>query len=470
VKQHIFSVLSVLFLLAACGNDSATNPGGGGQGNTGGTTSTDCQVCGPSTDDFFDNATVANLRLTFDAADLKGYTDEDHPDGYSTDQWLDLLWAKWNNHCGPYEWIPVRMDYENPDHPDGNVTLEKVAVRLRGTRGRGSNPLQGFKMDFTKALPDGSNRRFAGLSRLNALSNEHDNSNMVQCMSYKLMRDFGLVAPNCNHLRVYVNGTLYGLVESVERGKDARFLKHHYGTSDGSLYAASASCGYLDSLANLQYYGDVYDVPEYTNAYEILRGTPADAEANLIPMLKCGDDTQTPDDEEFKTCIQEWIDVDQWLREIAGESLMPTVEDFVGALRNYFLYFQPDAAAPHGGTMRIWGWDYDTSLQRTICSPSNCEPFTAVAGFYAGSPRGKLVRRLMRVFKDQYCELMNTFLTDVYKPEKVDEMAAVIEPAMMEDPVVAYADWQAEVTKMRAFMVSRKEKAQALVDKACTAE
>src|SRR6187401_1312319 len=68
VKQHIFSVLSVLFLLAACGNDSATNPGGGGQGNTGGTTSTDCQVCGPSTDDFFDNATVANLRLTFDAA------------------------------------------------------------------------------------------------------------------------------------------------------------------------------------------------------------------------------------------------------------------------------------------------------------------------------------------------------------------------------------------------------------------
>jgi spore coat protein CotH len=459
----------------ACGSDDppkGANTGGqGGALGTGGAATTlggcTSAECGPDVDSFFDNGKLATLRLTFDEAELKMHTDAEHPEGYSSDQWLDLLWNKWNNHCGPYEWIPARMEYESPDHL-GDVTLERVSVRLRGTRSRGVNPLAGFKIDFTKSLPNSVTRRFAGLNRINVLSNERDDSNMVQCMGYKLMRDFGLPAPMCNHLRVYVNGKLYGLVESVERAKDARFLKHHFGTSDGPMYAASATCGFTDSLADLEYKGDTYDNGVYPGIYEILRGSSVDAEANLIPMMKCGDDVQTPSDDDFRACISDWIDVEQWLKVIAGESLIPSVEDFFGARRNFYLYFLPDAEAPHGGRMKVWGWDYDTVLQRSTCLPSNCDPFKSVANWYGPlGKRQKLVVRLTRVFKAEYCEQLNRFLAEVYDPSKVDAMASVIEPAMVDDPVISEEKWRAEVTRMREYMTKHATDMATVVEQAC---
>ena len=521
MKRHSLALFSLLTLVA-CADDKPSHDGAGGQSSlpNGGAGIGGCvQNCGPSTDEFFNNEKLATLKLTFDSADTEPY-------GYSADQWLDLLWEKWNSHCGPYTWLPVRMQYESPDHY-GDEVLERVAIRLRGSKSRGTNelqgsgffyfrneeltgkdflgnsptnfsskqygfslsgpivknrlhgsksrganPLAGFKLDFNKTLPDPeASRRFAGLSRINALSNEHDNSNMVQCMGYKLMRDFGVPAPLCNHLRVYVNGEPYGLMESVQRAKDARFLKHHFGTSDGALYAASASCGFADSQGDLEYKGDSYENGVYPKIYEILRGTPADAEANLIPMLKCGDETETPDDEEFKSCISEWLDVDEWLKEIAAESLIPSLEDFFGARRNFFMYFLPDPEAPHGGRMKVWGWDYDTVLQRSTCVPGSCDPFTSVAGWFG--PKGKrqkLVVRLTRVFKEQYCADLNSFLSDVYDPEKVDAMASVIEPAMMKDPVIDAEAWRAEVTKMREFVVQHASDMQALVDERCAVE
>jgi spore coat protein CotH len=469
-----YIAVSVLLLLASCADDSSKT-----EASTDASTPTDstvvptkeagvveagptfgCKECGPTTDSFFSNDKVATLRLTFDEADTK-------PFGYKADEWLDLLWEKWNNHCGPYEWVPLTMQYESPDH-DGDVTMEDVAIRLRGTKSRGRNPLAGFKLDFTKALEGSPTRRFAGLSRLNALSNEGDESNMVQCMGYKLMRDFGIEAPACNHLQVYINDELYGLMENVERGSDSRFLKHHFSDNDGALYAGSASCGFTDSLADLEYKGDKFD-ENYTLAYDIVKGAPADAEANLIPMLKCGDDTQTPDDSEFQSCISDWIDVDEWLKEIAAESLIPSLEDFFGARRNFYMYFLPDTTAPHGGRMKVWGWDYDTVLQLSTCYPGNCDPFTSVAGWFG--PKGKrqnLVVRLTRVFKQQYCEQLNSFLDEVYDPEKVDEMASTIEPLMKTDPVVPYENWQAEVKRMRDYMVSHKQAMQAMVDMRCS--
>ncbi|MFC1642552.1 CotH kinase family protein, partial [Myxococcota bacterium] len=346
---------------------------------------------------------------------------------------------------------------------------EKVAMRIRGTKSRGSNPVAGFKLVFVNEewLPRAESRRFADLNRLEALSNENDPSNMLQCLSYKLVRDFGVEAPRCNHLRVFVNGELYALMQSVERPKDGRYLEHHFGTNDGPLYGASVSCGWRDSLADLAYKGDTF-TGEYTETYDILRGTPEDAEANLIPMLKCGDPETTPDDEEFRACISEWIDVEQWLRLIAAESLMPSVEDFVGTRRNYFLYFLPDASAPHGGIMRVWGYDYDTSLHRQACYPASCDPFKSVAGWYG--PRGRrptLVTRLTTVFRDQYCSLMRSFLSDVYDPQKVDEMANVIEPAMLDDALLDADEWRAAVATMRDYMGQHKSEMEELIDQGC---
>lgn len=447
---------------AAGGASSTARDTDSTDGNSGSTAvDADCVAdCGPSTDNFFDNRRVATVRITVDAEYMSA-------NNYEPDEWLDLLWDKWNNHCGPYEWVPVRVEYEGPDGV-GNGVLDQVGMRLRGGRSRGVNQLAGFKLDYDKVSPL-QGRRFADLNKLEALSNEGDDSNMLQCISYQLMRDFGIEAPRCNHIRVYINGTLYGLMENAERAKDGRFLLHHFGTNDGLLYAASTSCGYSDILADLEYHGDDFRGSDaYSSVYEILKGTQADAEQYLIPMFKCGDPSQTPSDDDFKACISDWIDVTQWLRLIAAESLAPTLDDFVGGRRNFYLYFKPDAGAPHGGRFNVWGWDLDTGLHTATCYPRDCDPFEAVAAWYGPQgTRAKLVLRLTHVFRDEYCALASSFLADVYDPEKVTQMAEVIESFMQNDPVISAVDWRARVDSLKSFMIEHKTKAIAAIEAAC---
>jgi len=457
---------------SSSGSGGATASGGatgsGGGVGAGGAAQAGCPpACGPSATDFFDNSKLATIRITFDAADTGNS---------SPDKWLDLLWSKWN-HCPPFDksdLVRVTFQYESPDGK-GNVTMQDVGIRLRGSRQKGVNQLQGFKLDFQKLLgtaTGAARRRFADINRLNTLSVEADPSHMMQCLAYKTMRDFGLPSPYCNHLKVYVNGTYYGLMENVEEPEIGRFQAHHFGTTSAETYEASPSQGdcsgadkFNDSVAKLLYSGDTFG--SYTSQYKITRGSTATAEAHLLPMLKCGDATQTASDATFKTCISEWLDVNEWLKQIAAESLMPTVESFM-VQRNYLLYFVPDAAAPHGGRFQLSSWDLDVAFQKANCYPSSCDPLTATAGYYGpGGTRAKLATRLTTVFRTEYCQAMKDFLSKVYKPGLVDDMSAVIMPGMTNDPTTTMSSWQSTVSSMRSFITSHGSSAMTQVTTAC---
>ncbi|HEY5959332.1 MAG TPA: CotH kinase family protein, partial [Polyangiaceae bacterium] len=273
-------------------------------------------------------------------------------------------------------------------------------------------------------------------------------------------------------LKIYVNGAYYGLLENVEQ-INRGFVRRHFGSNAGSLYAASPSmsdCGanaFTDSQAKLAYSGDSFSA--YKTQYK-LDGTTtaADAEKNLIPMLKCGDATQTSSDADFKKCIADWIDVEEWLKQIAAETLMPTLQSWVGYYRNYYLYFNPDSAAPHGGRFAIWSWDLDSAFQRNKCYPTSCDPMTAVDSLFG--PRGaraKLVIRLTNTFKTEYCKALNDFASNALSTSKVDAMAKVIEPAMSNEPSVSAQAWQAEVTTIRDYFSSHTSTIKSLVATTC---
>ncbi|MFZ5891873.1 MAG: CotH kinase family protein [Myxococcota bacterium] len=454
------------FGLGGAGSSAGGGVGGAALAGTAGTlmggaagaSGTCPRHCGPRYEELFDNGKLATLRITFAESTLGGAN------------WLDMLWQKWK-HCPPHDnYVPVQMSYESPDGK-GDVTLENVGMRLRGSMLRSVNDLQGFKLDFQAlagpAGPEGK-RRFGDLNRLNTLSIEDDPSHLVQCLAYKALRDFGLPAPRCNHLMVYVNGAYYGLMEHAEQADNRGFLRRHFGANAGNLYAASpsaAACGWQDSLARLEYSGDTF-TGAYTKAYQLVRATTAEAEQNLIPMLKCGDATATPDEATFKACISEWLDVDEWLRQIAAESLMPSLEAFIGYQRNYFLYFKPDSSAPRGGRFLVWSWDLDTSFVYQRCSPSSCNVNSAVSNLYKAT-RPKLVQRLTTVYKAEYCAALKRFLSDIYKPELVDDMANVIRPGMTAEPTVTLAAWESAVAQVRGYIVQHAADMQTAVATAC---
>ena len=440
----------------------------GGAGGSSSSSTCSPPTCGPAVTDFFDNGKLATIRITFDPADTGSYTPA---------QWLDLLWSK-QTHCPPFDkstLVRVAFEYESPDGK-GNIKIQDVGMRLRGSKGKGVNQLQGFKLDFQKLLGTAigpARRRFADTNRLNTLSIEGDSSHLMQCLSYQMLRDFGLPAPYCNHLKVYVNGTYYGLMESVEEPEIGRFLQHHFGSTAGETYEGSPSQGdctgpdrFYDGQAKLLYSGATF--ASYTSQFKITRGDASTAESHLLPMLKCGDALQTPDDAAFKTCISDWIDVSEWLKQIAAESLMPQVESFM-VERNFLLYFVPDATAPHGGRFQLASYDFDKSFQTATCSPGNCDPFASTASWYpaSGGTRAKLATRLTTVFKAEYCVAMKNFLTNVFKPESVDAMANVIAPGMADDPTTPMTSWKTDVVGMRAFIANHGPSAQATVNAAC---
>lgn len=459
---------------SAQGGRNSTGKGGqndlGGAKSTtsgGSTTNADAELAksqcdgtpGPSYEEFFDNQRLATLRVTIDSAELGGKSA------------MDVLWAK-KSHCAPFSFTKARFDYESADGV-GNVSCANVGMRLRGSRGAESNQIQGFKLDM-QVLDTAAtvHRRFADLNRVNVLSIEGDKSHMIQCLAYKAMRDFGIPAPRCNHLKVYLNDKHYGLVENVEQ-VNRGYVRRHFGSNEGFLFAASPSMGdcpapnkFADSAAKLNYSGDSFS--SYSAQYLLDSATSADAEKTLIPMLKCGDATQTPDEAKFKSCIAEWIDVDEWLKVFAAESLMPELESWLGYYRNYYLYFNPDSSAPHGGRFVAWVWDLDAAYQRNFCYPTNCDPFTSVDSLYGPrNARSKLVTRLTTAFKSQYCSHLKDFLSTVYNTNLVDEMAKVIEGGIAGDASVSSTDWQTEVNAIRSHISKHKTEAQSTVNAAC---
>jgi hypothetical protein len=541
--------LLLLPLLAACTS--------GGPDSSPAAPKEDCKIdCGPHYEDFFDTSKVASLHIQFAsniaAPDKCNALCVDDPAMAQNccrprdPAWLHYLWTKWA-HCPGGEFVPAEVRYESPDGR-GDVTMQNVGVRLRGSKSRGANAIQGLKLDFDIA-PDerdvnGGKRRFADLNRMNLLSIEgagvknKEATLMIQCAAYEMMRSWGVPAPRCNHLKVYVNGKLYGVMQNAEVVADGRYLQHGFEDGDGTLYEASSGCPpYRDSKGQLQYedtangkfvwpYSPVgapatappeqaaqsisaldaqYEVIEYEDTpsgeggqggqggMEIPAEKPADmsrhewsvvshpaksahAEAELIPMLKCGDETTTPDEAEFKACIQEWLDLDEWLKTLAGESVMPTLESFM-VMRNYYLYFEPDEAAPHGGRFKLWSWDFDTVFNRQACYPSDCNPFTAVAGWYVPNPRAKLALRLQSAFKAEYCEALNRFVTEVYTPDLIDRTEQVLEPAVdlikggyinnKGQPVVTPEEWHTAVDGVRQYIIERKAQVQGQIDAAC---
>jgi hypothetical protein len=435
--------------------------GGASAGSSGAGVVLGCpRACGPTYDQFFDEAKVATIRITLPASE-------------TNDQDAVTYLNENRTHCTPYNYRRGTLEYEHPDGI-GNVTLPDVGIRARGSR---EQPTQGLKFDVQTFYTPGSNgnRRFADLNRVNILSLEDDPSHMLQCLAYRMMRDVGIPAPRCNFVKVYLNDEYYGLLENVEQVNKG-YARRHFGSSAGSLYAGSPSqsaeaCGgFRDSRARFIYSGD--DWSTYAPQYMLVKATEQEATTNLVPMLKCGDATQTPDDAEFRSCISDWLDVGEWLRVIAAETIMPELESFIGYYRNISLYFTPDPAMPNGGKFVVWPWDLDQSFHKQSCYPSctatSQNVLTSVSSFYGpAGTRAPLVQRLTTVFREEYCAALTEFATVAMKPATIDTWVSVMEPGMLDEPNHTPEEWQAAVSVLRTWVEQRAAAVPTMIQSAC---
>ncbi len=368
---------------------------------------------------FFDDAKVREVRLTFADAN-----------------WYQTLYnAHANDATDPY--FPARFEAEG-------VVLEKVGVRFKGNSSfRVNGVKKSFKIDFNEYSDD---LAFLGLKKLNL----NNLSLSPDFMREKLTLDFAgkyIAAMRAVHVRLYVNGALYGLYMGVEQ-PDKTMMKSRFGDAeDGNLYEAG------ESNADLTYLGT--NASSYASRYELKTNETANDYSGLIELLDVLDNTATAS---LPAAIEPICDVENMLYGLALDNLFSNVDSYIGSASEFYLYDRTS----DGKFVRIH-WDLNESFgttgdgSPTVSNPMAMDPFWLPSASSGGPGGGSgaggsrpLASRLwaVDVYRRTYLRMLARFLREGFDPTamtaRVNQLAALIRDDVKADPNKLYTTAQFE--------------------------
>jgi len=232
----------------------------------------------------------------------------------------------------------------------GDQTFANVGLRYKGSgtylvsqfRAKRS-----FKLDFDRNDP---NQRFHGLAKLNLNSGAMDPTVAREALAYAVFRAAGVPAPRTAFAEVTLHVPdryeaeylgLYTVVEQV----DERFLQAHFGEGSGLLLKP-------EGIRGLPYFGD--DVAKYQTIY-IPKDEPKPADMKrLVEFTRLVNEA---DETAFRDRIREHLDVDSFVRFLAVNAMLASLDGFVGMGHNYYLYLSPAT-----GRFVFMPWDLDLAF------------------------------------------------------------------------------------------------------------
>ena len=280
-------------------------------------------------------------------------------------------------------------EYEYTEFPatvtiDGE-RMEDVHVRKKGFMGSLSPAIPSLKLDFND-LWEG--RTYQNRSRMTLNNNRQDPSNARQCMAYKQFREAGIAAPLCNYARVTVNGEELGIFTNVEAIKKP-FLRRVFGDDSGNQYEAQTAD--FGTWLNRRF-------EKKTNEKEDDRSDlTAVAEALALP------------DEQMLEVLPQLVDLDQWIRFWAVETLLGAWDSASGNANNFHIYRNPE-----DGLFHFIPWGADTTYR----GAHPLKPGTGVV--YRNF---SLADRLLEIpeYRDRYQAELESLLADQWNEEQLLE-------------------------------------------------
>ncbi len=253
-----------------------------------------------SSDAFFDDTTLQEIRLTMNSRDWQtlkdNYLDNTY---YPTD-------FKWRDQ-----------------------TVRNVGIRSRGTGSR-SGVKPGLRVDFDRYT---SSQKFLGLKSFVLRNNTQDPTNMHERVSMLLFKRLGAPAPREAHTRMYINDAYAGLFTIVE-SIDKEFLARTFNEDSGYLYK-------YDYPVNGQpyYFEDKGSDPAQ---YVPLPFKPETHETDSRPefVAQWIQAINSTSDAAFKSVVGEYLDLSQFIRHVAVEVFVGDYDGFIGnyGTNNFYLY------------------------------------------------------------------------------------------------------------------------------------
>ncbi len=268
------------------------------------------------------------------------------------------------------------------------VTIKSVGIRKKGFLGSLDDRYPSLKIKFDEYEDQ---KPIADLEGLTLNNNKQDTGLVSQTLAYELFNAAGVKAPRCTYAKVTVNGEYLGIYSNVESIAKP-FLQRNFGNSDGNLYEGTLADFYPHAIDRLEV---------KTNKKKHNR-----AKVDRLARMLAEEETLNVDQ------LEELVDLDNFLRYWAIESLIGFWDGYTNNQNNYWVYENTS-----NGKFSFMPWGADAAFMQS--------------GFPAFGPPGPisayaesmLPNRLIQneAVAERYRETMRWVLANVWKEAELIE-------------------------------------------------
>jgi len=317
-----------------------------------------------------------------------------------------------------YEFAYAKAEFEC----DGE-SLKDVGFRLRGNSSYSASASgfkRPYKVDFNRFV-DG--QKFQGLTSFFLNNNAYDPSMLRETLAYEVFRKLGVPAPRTTLAMVYlsIEGRLereyigvYTLIEDIDT---KAFLKSHFGSAKGMLLKPW-------SIRGLPYMGEQWGA--YESRYNPRSEPTPEAAKRTIEFIKL---VNYANDETFGRQIGGYLNVDEFLRLLAGDVMLANLDTFLFTGHNFYMYLNPE-----DNRFYLMPWDMNLSFAN-FSSAATVGQHLHLSIMRPHSGEMKLIDRLLAIpqynamYRGHIKGFMGTFFNAENFSARIDAMQAVIAKA-----------------------------------------
>lgn len=237
-------------------------------------------------------------------------------------------------------------------------------------------------------------------------------------LSLDFFSEIGILSPDSKHVEISLNGKNEGIYLQLE-SVDANFLKKR-NLPKGSIFYA------IDDDANFSLMSPLdHDLKKQLDSGYIQKYGEANDSFKLANFIfKLNTLSRT----EYENIISTFLDVDKYLRWLAG---VVCTQNYDGFVHNYALYLNGET-----NQFEVIPWDYDATWGRDIHGKEMEYDYVRMEGF------NTLTARLLDIpnFRKKYFAILkyiikNQFTVDFMKP-RIERLHGLIRPYVLKDPYI----------------------------------
>lgn len=319
----------------------------------------------------------------------------------------------------------IEFVYVHADLEFAGRLLRDVGVRYKGNgtflESRGSLK-RSLKVDLNQYV---KGQGLGEVTTLTLQNNVTDASLMNEVLAYRLYRDAGVPAPRTSYAKVFITVPgkferqyfgLYSISENVSK----QFAARHFGTKKGAIFKPVTP-------ALFNYLGDNW--ARYNQTYDPKTQLFDEQKQAVMDLCRLVTDAS---DAEFAARIGHHIDLPEFARYLAVTVYLSDLDGILGPGQNFYLHLHPKTQL-----FQFIPWDQDHSWGQF--NRASQEQRDQLSVLHPWQGENFFLERMFKVeaFKKLYLARLDEFSKTIFAPERfarqVDEIAAVIRPAVQEE-------------------------------------